>query len=561
MEAMDNSKLTLTEKAHKAVGVNQQDAKLSLTFFAVSFTVLLIGGILGLVQGLERAGLLELPTWMNYYQVLTAHGILLVLIFTATFMVGYFYAVISRTLGGLISVTRKLGWTAFTLMVIGAVFVVTTVAAGEASVLYTFYPPMQASPWFYIGLVFIVLGVWSAAAGVFTNVIHWRKQNKGQHIPLLSYFAVGVFILLFFGTIGVTIEVLTLIPWAFGWTETVNVMLSRTLFWSFGHTLVNVWYLTAVSAWYVIVPKIIGGRLFSDTLTRVVVFLLVILNIPGGFHHQIVDPGFSQGLKFMHVFMSLSIAFPSLMTAYAMFAVFVRTGIRKGAKGVFGWIKKLPWSDVRFLAPMIAMIAFIPGGAGGIAQTNNQLNQVVHNTLWITGHFHITVGVTAVLTFFGIAYWLIPHLSKRELTPKMNKSGVIQILIWTVGMTFMAGAMHTVGLFGSPRRTAFTTYGDHATALSWDPYYILIAIGGTLLIISVVMMVYNAFYLMFKAPKGHTEFPVAEPEDNASATPMWTERWGLWIILMLAVVAMGYVYPIVDLIINAPPGSPPFKTW
>lgn len=561
MEAMDNSKLTLKEKAHKAMDVNQPDRKLSLTFFAVSFTVLLIGGILGLVQGLERAGLLELPTWMNYYQVLTAHGILLVLIFTATFMVGYFYAAISRTLGGLISVTRKLGWTAFTLMVIGAVFVVTTVAAGEASVLYTFYPPMQASPWFYIGLVFIVLGVWSAAAGVFTNVIHWRKQNKGQHIPLLSYFAVGVFILLFFGTIGVTIEVLTLIPWAFGWTETVNVMLSRTLFWSFGHTLVNVWYLTAVSAWYVIVPKIIGGRLFSDTLTRVVVFLLVILNIPGGFHHQIVDPGFSQGLKFMHVFMSLSIAFPSLMTAYAMFAVFVRTGIRKGAKGIFGWIKKLPWSDVRFLAPMIAMIAFIPGGAGGIAQTNNQLNQVVHNTLWVTGHFHITVGVTAVLTFFGIAYWLIPHLSKRELTPKMNKSGVIQILIWTVGMIFMAGAMHTAGLFGSPRRTSFTTYGDHATALSWDPYYILIAIGGTLLIISVVMMVYNAFYLMFKAPKGHTEFPVAEPEDNASATPMWTERWGLWIILMLAVVAMGYVYPIVDLIINAPPGSPPFKTW
>lgn len=41
----------------------------------------------------------------------------------------------------------------------------------------------------------------------------------------------------------------------------------------------------------------------------------------------------------------------------------------------------MPWSDVRFLAPMIAMIAFIPGGAGGIAQNANQLNQVVHNTL------------------------------------------------------------------------------------------------------------------------------------------------------------------------------------
>lgn len=561
MEAINLKNHSLKEKATKALGVNKKDAKLSLTYLSVAFISLLIGGVLGLLQGLERAGLFQLPVWFNYYEVLTAHGVLLVLVFTATFVVGYFYAALSHTLGGLIPAVRKMGWIAFGLMVIGVLFVITTIVMGEATVLYTFYPPMQASPWFYIGLVFLVLGIWTAAFGVFTNVFHWRKNHKGQHIPLLSYFAVGVFVLLFFGSLGVTYEVFTLIPWAFGWTETINVMLSRTLFWSFGHTLVNIWYLTAVSAWYVAVPKIIGGRLFSDTLTRVVVFLLVILNIPGGFHHQIVDPGFTQGLKFMHVFMSLSIAFPSLMTAFAMFAVFERTGRRKGAKGLLGWLKKLPWSDVRFLAPMIAMIAFIPAGAGGIAQTNNQLNQVVHNTLWVTGHFHLTVGTSVALTFFGIAYWLIPYLSKRELTPKINKLGIIQTITWTVGMLFMSGAMHTVGLFGSPRRTSYSTYGDNATALSWDPYLILLAIGGTLLIVAVVLMVYIAFHLMFVAPKGDTEFPIAEPEDNASPTPMWTERWGLWVILMLGVVAMGYVIPLVDLIINAPPGSPPFKTW
>src|SRR5690625_3120835 len=454
-----------------------------------------------------------------------------------------------------------MGWIAFSLMVIGVVFVVTTIVMGEASVMYTFYPPMQASPWFYIGLVILVLGIWTSAFGAFINIANWRKRNPGKHIPLLAFFALGIFVLLFFGTIGVTAEVLMLIPWAFGWTETVNVMLSRTLFWSFGHTLVNIWYLTAISAWYVAVPKIIGGRLFSDTLTRVVVILLVILNIPGGFHHQIIDPGFSEGLKFMHVFMSLSIGFPSLMTAFAMFAVFERTGRKKGGKGLLGWLKKLPWGDVRFLAPFIAMVAFIPAGAGGIAQTNNQLNQVVHNTMWVTGHFHLTVGTSVVLTFFGIAYWLIPHLAKRELTPKMNKLGIVQTIIWTVGMLFMAGAMHWVGLLGSPRRTSFTTYGDHATALGWDPYLFLLAIGGTLLIIGVILMVYIVFYLMFRAPKGHTEFPIAEPEDDATPTPKWTERWGLWIVLMLAVVAMGYVIPLVDLIINAPPGSPPFRTW
>src|SRR5699024_9465395 len=146
----------------------------------------------------------------------------------------------------------------------------------------------------------------------------------------------------------------------------------------------------------------------------------------------------------------------------------------------------LPWKDVRFLAPMLAMIAFIPAGAGGIAQNANQLNQVVHNTLWGSGHFHLTVGTSVVLTFFGITYWLIPYLSKRMLTHFMNKLGIMRTIIWTVGLLLMAGGMPWVGLYGAPRRTAYPTYGDSATALSWEPYMMSLAIRGTLLIIGVI---------------------------------------------------------------------------
>ena len=89
----------------------------------------------------------------------------------------------------------------------------------------------------------------------------------------------------------------------------------------------------------------------------------------------------------------------------------------------------------------------------------------------------------------------------------------------------------------------------------------LVGIGATLLLIAVIIQVYAVFNMMFFAPKGNTEFPVAEPEDGAQPAPMWTERWGLWIVLLLMVVAMAYVIPIVDMTINAPPGSPPIKTW
>src|SRR5699024_7045387 len=151
----------------KYLGTNEKDAKLSLTFFTVSFAVLLVGGLLGLVQGLERAGLLTLPNWFNYYQVLTVYGVflilffmiifvfliflycfnyyqfltvygvLLILVFTITFLIGYFYAGVSHTLGGLLPRIRKMGWISFGLIMAGVALAASQIIIGEASVLYT----------------------------------------------------------------------------------------------------------------------------------------------------------------------------------------------------------------------------------------------------------------------------------------------------------------------------------------------------------------------------------------------------------------------------------------
>ena len=79
------------------------------------------------------------------------------------------------------------------------------------------------------------------------------------------------------------------------------------------------------------------------------------------------------------------------MTAFSIFAIFETSGRKKGGVGLFGWLKKLPWTDVRFFAPFVGMLFFIPGGAGGIINASNQINAVVHNTIWVTGHFHITL--------------------------------------------------------------------------------------------------------------------------------------------------------------------------
>ncbi|MCK9909576.1 cbb3-type cytochrome c oxidase subunit I, partial [Microbacteriaceae bacterium K1510] len=124
------------------------------------------------------------------------------------------------------------------------------------------------------------------------------------------------------------------------------------------------------------------------------------------------------------------------------------------------------------------MLFFIPAGAGGIINASNQMNAVIHNTIWVTGHFHITVGAAVALTFFGATYWLIPVLTGRELTARVNRMGMVQTVFWSVGMFIMSGAMHGLGLAGTPRRTDYTTYMDNSTALSWIPYQKVMAFGG-----------------------------------------------------------------------------------
>src|SRR5690625_3024563 len=349
-------------------------------------------------------------------------------------------------------------------------------------------------------------------------------------------------------SIGVAVTVVgQTIPWALGWVDGINVLLSRTLFWYFGHPLVYFWLLPAYMMWYAIMPKIIGGKIFSDSLARFTFILLLLFSIPVGFHHQLTEPGIDPFWKYMQVILTFLVVIPSMMTAFSMFATFEIRGRELGAKKVFGWLKKMPWKDVRFLAPFIGMLFFIPGGAGGIINASNQMNQVVHNTIWVTGHFHLTVATVVMLTFFGITYWLIPSMTGRKFTPLANKLGIWQTILWTVGMTIMSTAMHWQGLLGGPRRSAYSEYAGNADTLAWGPYQIAQAIGGSILFLGMIVMLIIFVHLAFFAPKGEQAFPIAETANPNEKPPKVFENWPLWIGITLALILFAYTIPLIDI--------------
>jgi cytochrome c oxidase subunit I len=542
--------------------VHPHDAKLALAHLHVAFVALALGGLAGLLQVLVRSGKFVLPAGIGYYQVLTVHGVLLGLVLTTFFIMGFQLAAVSRTSGPLSTKSRLVGWLGFWLMTIGTVIAGTMILLNEATVLYTFYAPLQAHFLFYFGLTLVIVGSWLGGGAQIATYVRWKKEHPGETSPLLSFMVVVNNLLWIVATLGVAGTVLfQLIPWSLGWVERVDVLISRTLFWYFGHPLVYFWLLPAYMAWYVIVPKIIGGKIFSDSLARLSFILFLLFSIPVGFHHQLVEPGIDAFWKYLQVILTFMVTVPSLMTAFSLFATFEMYGRAKGATGLFGWFKKLPWHDARFTVPFIGMVAFIPGGAGGIINASNQMNQVVHNTIWVTGHFHLTVASAVVLTFFGISYWLVPHLTGRKLSKAMNKLAIFQGIVWAVGMSIMSGSMHLAGLLGAPRRSAFSTYGDAQQALDWIPYQIAQAVGGSILFLGIVLALIIYVNLAFFAPKGEEEFPVGEVADAAERPPLVLENWKLWLTVLAALILIAYSVPFMDMIQDGPPGSKGYKFW
>ncbi|MBD8068162.1 b(o/a)3-type cytochrome-c oxidase subunit 1 [Bacillus sp. PS06] len=536
------------------------DAKLSMAHIYVAFIALALGGTAGLLQTLVRSGQFQLPAGIGYYQLLTVHGVLLGLVLTTFFIVGFLFAGLSKTSGTLSDKVRRSGWIGFWLMTFGTSLTASAILTGKASVLYTFYAPLMAHPTFYIGLALVVVGSWVSGIAMFIHFAKWKKQHPGKASPLLSYMAIATMILWLIATLGVAATVLIqYIPWSLGFVDTIDVLISRTLFWYFGHPLVYFWLLPAYMAWYVIIPKIIGGKIFSDSLARLSFVLFLLFSIPVGFHHQLTEPGIAPSWKYLQVILTFLVIIPSLMTAFSMFATFEMYGRSKGATGLFGWFRKLPWGDARFFAPFMGMLIFIPAGAGGIINASHQLNQVVHNTIWVTGHFHLTVATTVLLTFFGIAYWLIPHLTGRIMTKAMNKLAIVQTIVWVIGMTFMSSAMHFAGLLGAPRRSSFSTYGDSAQALDWIPYQVAQAVGGSILFIGIILIIVIVTNLAFFAPKGETEFPIGEVEEAAEKTPMILENWKLWVGIIVVLILVAYTVPFIEMIQHAPPGSKGFN--
>ncbi|WP_031432868.1 b(o/a)3-type cytochrome-c oxidase subunit 1 [Methylomarinum vadi] len=525
---------------------NVIERKLALSHMSVAFTAFILACFLGEYQVFERSGLIEsLGSPTVYFASVSTHGVLMAYVLTTFFIMGFGYYTAATSLETPVW-KPELAWTGFGLSLFGVLLAALPLLSGKASVLYTFYPPVQAHHFFYLGATLLIVGSWVWCAIMVVMFYQWKKANPEQPVPLAMFATTANALLWLWTSAGVALEaVFLLIPWSLGWTDTVDPGLARTLFaWTL-HPIVYFWLIPAYTAYYVFVPKQAGSYLFSDEVARAAIIVLVVFSLPIGFHHLYMDPEQAKGWKILHGIGTFIVTLPTFVTGFTVIASLEIAGRLRGGKGMFGWIGSLPWNNTMVLAVILSLLMLIFGGFGGIVNASYAMNAMVHNTAWVPGHFHLIFAGTSVIMYFAIAYYLWPILSKKPLFS--NNLALLQLWTWFIGMTILTTPWHVLGLLGQPRRISSVVYNNLLT-LSWKPYELAMIAGGLIMLSSACLFVYLLYKTQFaKSEETYAaEVEYAEPLHAVKSLPEYLNDFKLWNKVIAIYMAVSFGIPILQ---------------
>lgn len=519
--------------------------RLILAHFWLAFAVFGIALVLGAWQMFIRS---PLHTWISnpewYYRSLTAHGTVMGYVFPTLVAMGFGYAISESSLKQPL-IGRRWAWAGFWLILVGAVTAMVPVSLGRASVLYTFYPPLIGSPFYYIGIVLVVVGSWIWVALMSVNLRIWKRDNPDKPVPLAMFANVAGAYLWAWTAVGAALELLfQILPVALGLKSTIDAGLARVFFsWTL-HAIVYFWLMPTYIAYYTIVPRAIGGKLYSDTMGRIAFILFLVVAMPIGIHHAFADPQVGAGFKFIHSAFTAMVAVPTLLTVFTICASVEIAGRLRGGRGPLGWIAALPWDNPIMLATAFSFVLLGFGGAGGLINMSYQLDTTIHNTQWITGHFHLIFGGAIVIMYFAIAYDLWPHLTGRAF--ESFRLMRLQLWLWFVGMIVTTFPWHYVGILGMPRRMAYFDYTDPGLA----PEALSVtmsAVGGLILLVSGALFIFILIRGQRSPATEAGEYRFSMAVHPPASVPVALNSHGLWLALMIGLTVTNYGFPIAQL--------------
>jgi len=472
-----------------------QAEKLILANAVAAVVFLLLGGILAVGVVLTRWPAVHWLEAATFYQVLTAHGIDMLIYWIIFFEIAVLYFCSSTLLRCRIA-TPRIAWLAFALMVIGAVTNNVAVYQGGSSVMMTSYVPMMAAPSFYLGLILFAVG---ALIGCFiffgTLVIARRDKTYQGSVPLVTFGAIVAAIIAVFTIVSGAIILIPTYLQSIGLVEHVDPLIYRMIWWAFGHSSQQINVAAHISIWYLVAAVVFGARPMSERVSRGAFLLYILFLQLASAHHLLADPGVSTEWKVVNTsyFMYFAVLASMIHGLTIPGAMEVAQRQKGYTKGLFEWLRKAPWGNPVFSGVFISIIGFgFLGGISGVMMGTEQLNMIIHNTIYVPGHFHATVVVGTTLSFMALTYYLIPVLFKREMiAPQLAKW---QPYLFGLSMYFFCLVMMGAGTLGVSRRHWDMAFSGVEMAYEWPgaAYMMmgLVGVGGIMAIVGGAIYIY-----------------------------------------------------------------------
>lgn len=306
--------------------------------------------------------------------------------------------------------------------------------------------------------------------------------------------------------------------------------------WWYGHNAVAFFLTTPyLGLMYYFLPKAAERPVYSYRLSIVHFWSLIFLYIWAGPHHLLYTalPDWAQSLGTVFSIMLILPSWGGMLNG--LFTL-------RGA-----WDKVREDPVLKFF--VVAVTCYGMSTFEGPMLSLKNVNAISHYSDWTVAHVHIgALGWNGFLTF-GMMYWLIPKLFNSKLYSK--KLAATHFWIGTLGIILYAVPMYWSAFRSYFMMKAFTPEGQLQYQFmdvlqTVKPFYIMRAVGGTIYLIGVFVMVYNLIKTAKAGrfiPSEEVSAPSLPKEYNAPANSIWhsvIERKPILLLtLSLIVISLG----------------------
>lgn len=504
----------VTNYSQRFAVLPQADRRLIKDMAAVALVALFLGVLAGVATAAVRAGWLDVGITEGY-RFLTFHGVAIFFYWLFTTQTALLLG-LSASEHGQGLAWRPLAWAAFGLMLLGLVLSLLGSGSGTP-LLYNGAPELvRDNPGdlllFNAGYSLLGLGLMLLPASAIMTLLKPRWQGQQEKLS-----AVGFALFAWAGFLIVTgfAALYTFVPgvlWALG---VGPFPASHATRWHIVfHNMHYLPLMATVILWYVLVQALTGVKsVFGERFSKIVFSMYLVFVPPTSLYHMFLEPDLPKLVQVVGSMLSLFVSVPTL-TAFLIIVASLEVHARsQGGRGLFGWLRLLPWRNPAMSAIGAAVLSMALGLVFAFVLIQSQLAPLLSDTFFVPGYFHFFTVGTVSMTLLGALSVILPAIGGRAL----YKPHVLRWMPWLalLGLLVFGAAGITAGYMGVPRRVMDIGYQHQAPAV-WNSLMLAVALGGGLM--ATALLVFAAGVAASLVPNTQSAKPVSDPQ--------WVVAWG-----------------------------------